>query len=123
MSGWLHRMQPGLIIGCSLFNSVMSLQNYLLVFRFRSSVLRRRGCVYNDGEGKGECREPSLPGTRHCMRHIMYNVDQQLFTHCTARQPDNTLCRIPVFDVAHELPLCYNHSKTQVSIWTFIAVQ
>ncbi|KAK4307500.1 hypothetical protein Pmani_020728 [Petrolisthes manimaculis] len=84
--------------------------------RFRSSVLRRRGCVYNDGEGKGECREPSLPGTRHCMRHIMYNVDQQLFTHCTARQPDNTLCRVPVFDVAHELPLCYNHSKTQENV-------
>ncbi|XP_042206626.1 uncharacterized protein LOC121855629 isoform X2 [Homarus americanus] len=81
--------------------------------RFRSSVLMRRECVYNDGEGGGECRELSLPGTRHCIRHIMYNVDQQLFTHCTARQPDNTLCRVPVFDVSHELPLCSQHSKTQ----------
>ena len=77
-----------------------------------SSVLVRRPCVYRDGE----CREPSLPGTRHCMRHIMYNVDQQLFTHCTARHPDNTLCRVPVFDVSHELPLCYKHSKTQVGV-------
>ncbi|XP_069160879.1 INO80 complex subunit D isoform X2 [Procambarus clarkii] len=81
--------------------------------RFRSSVLMRRGCVYNDGEGGGECRELSLPGTRHCLRHIMYNVDQQLYTHCTARHPDNTLCRVPVFDVSHELPLCSQHSKTQ----------
>ncbi|KAK8403833.1 hypothetical protein O3P69_000131 [Scylla paramamosain] len=80
--------------------------------RFMSSVLVRRPCVYRDGE----CREPSLPGTRHCMHHIMYNVDQQLFTHCTARHPDNTLCRVPVFDVSHELPLCYKHSKTQENV-------
>ncbi|XP_068217225.1 uncharacterized protein [Palaemon carinicauda] len=79
--------------------------------RFKSSVLVRRACVYDDGEGKGECGEPSLPGTRHCLRHIMYNVDQLLFTHCTARLSDNTLCRVPVVDVSLELPLCPEHSK------------
>lgn len=94
---------------------------YLFFCRFRSSVLMRRECVYSDDEGGGKCKEPSLPGTRHCIRHIMYNVDQQLFTHCTARQPDNTLCRIPVFDVSHELPLCYKHSKAQVrKLWQHI---
>ncbi|XP_069947867.1 mucin-4 isoform X3 [Cherax quadricarinatus] len=98
---------------CCLYrNSQHSQESPKIKSRFRSSVLMRRECVYNDGEG-GECRELSLPGTRHCLRHIMYNVDQQLFTHCTARHPDNTLCRVPVFDVSHELPLCSHHSKTQ----------
>ncbi|XP_071546269.1 uncharacterized protein [Panulirus ornatus] len=99
---------------CCLYRSSQTNQESPKIkSRFRSSVLMRRECVYSDDEGGGKCKEPSLPGTRHCIRHIMYNVDQQLFTHCTARQPDNTLCRIPVFDVSHELPLCYKHSKAQ----------
>lgn len=98
---------------CCLYRSSQPHQESpKLKSRFRSSVLVRRACAYHDGE----CRELALPGTRHCMRHIMYNVDQQLFTHCTARHPDNTLCRVPVFDVSHELPLCYKHSKSQENV-------
>lgn len=57
------------------------------------------------------CRQISLPCTRHCSRHIMMNCDQQLFEHCTAKFSDNTQCSIPVFDVAHELPLCPEHAR------------
>ena len=45
---------------------------------------------------------------------IMYNVDQQLFTYCTAKFSDNTQCCVPVFDVTHELPLCHEHSAKVV---------
>ncbi|XP_033217355.1 INO80 complex subunit D [Belonocnema kinseyi] len=61
--------------------------------------------------GMEGCRQISLPCTRHCSRHIMMNGDQQLFEHCTAKFSDNTQCSIPVFDVAHELPLCPEHAR------------
>jgi hypothetical protein len=57
------------------------------------------------------CHQTSLPCTRHCARHIMMNGDQLLFEHCTAKFSDNTQCCIPVFDVAHELPLCPEHAR------------
>lgn len=57
------------------------------------------------------CRATSLPCTRHCSRHIMLNADQLLFEHCTAKFSDNTQCCVPVFDVAHELPLCPEHAR------------
>ncbi|XP_015511378.1 INO80 complex subunit D [Neodiprion pinetum] len=57
------------------------------------------------------CCQISLPCTRHCSRHIMINGDQLLFEHCTAKFSDNTQCCIPVFDVAHELPLCPEHAR------------
>ena len=57
------------------------------------------------------CLQISLPSTRHCSRHIMLNSDQLLFEHCTAKFSDNTQCCIPVFDVAHELPLCPEHAR------------
>ncbi|XP_067123561.1 INO80 complex subunit D-like [Centruroides vittatus] len=41
----------------------------------------------------------------------MYNVDQLLFEHCTAKFSDNTQCCVPVFDICHELPLCPEHAK------------
>lgn len=46
---------------------------------------------------------------------IMYNVDQQLFSYCTAKFSDNTQCCVPVFDITHELPLCHEHSVKVVS--------
>lgn len=76
-----------------------------------SSVLLHRSCVYEGGSGSGVCSEPSLPGTRHCIRHITYNVDQQLFTHCSARQPDNTRCTMPAADVMQHQPLCMVHTR------------
>ncbi|XP_057339156.1 INO80 complex subunit D-like isoform X1 [Microplitis mediator] len=57
------------------------------------------------------CQLTSLPCTRHCSRHIMLNADQLLFEHCTAKFSDNTQCCVPVFDVAHELPLCPEHAR------------
>lgn len=61
--------------------------------------------------GADGCRQTSLPCTRHCSRHIMLNADQLLFEHCTAKFSDNTQCCVPVFDVAHELPLCPEHAR------------
>ncbi|XP_015591212.1 INO80 complex subunit D isoform X2 [Cephus cinctus] len=61
--------------------------------------------------GADGCRQTSLPCTRHCSRHIMLNGDQLLFEHCTAKFSDNTQCCVPVFDVAHELPLCPEHAR------------
>jgi len=46
----------------------------------------------------------------------MYNVDQQLFSYCTAKFSDSTQCCVPVFDVTHELPLCHEHSTKVVSV-------
>lgn len=61
--------------------------------------------------GMEGCQQTSLPCTRHCSRHIMLNGDQLLFEHCTAKFSDNTQCCVPVFDVAHELPLCPEHAR------------
>jgi hypothetical protein len=61
------------------------------------------------------CSSLALPCTQHCIRHIMYNVDQLLFEHCTAKFSDNTQCCVPVFDICHELPLCLEHARKRVS--------
>lgn len=60
------------------------------------------------GEG---CKRPALPCTSHCPLHIMNNSDQVLFDYCTAKFADNTQCSVPVFDIAHELPLCKEHAR------------
>lgn len=49
----------------------------------------------------------------------MYNIDQLLFEHCTAKFSDNTQCCVPVFDICHELPLCFEHGKKHVSNFFF----
>lgn len=71
-------------------------------------VDKRKCCHQQDDE---VCTRPALPYTRHCTKHIMYNVDQLLFEHCTAKFADNTQCCVPVFDMCHELPLCPEHAK------------
>lgn len=57
------------------------------------------------------CPRPALPCTSHCPLHIMNNSDQVLFNYCTAKFADNTQCSVPVFDIAHELPLCTEHAR------------
>ena len=47
----------------------------------------------------------------HCQQHIVYNSAQHVFLPCTAKFADNTQCRIPVFDIAHDLPLCIEHAR------------
>lgn len=37
-------------------------------------------------------------------------MDQKLFLPCTAKFSDNSQCRVPVFDISHELPLCKEHA-------------
>uniref|UniRef100_A0A1B6EEY6 KANL2-like probable zinc-finger domain-containing protein n=1 Tax=Clastoptera arizonana TaxID=38151 RepID=A0A1B6EEY6_9HEMI len=74
--------------------------------RSRVSMLRPQKCCLEN-----ICQRAALPCTRHCAQHIMYNVDQLLFAHCTAKFADNTQCCVPVFDITHELPLCPDHRK------------
>jgi len=77
-------------------------------------MLVKRKCSYRQGEADA-CCSLALPCTQHCIRHIMYNVDQLLFEHCTAKFSDNTQCCVPVFDICHELPLCLEHARKRVS--------
>lgn len=53
--------------------------------------------------------------TAYCYLHITLNKDQKLFHPCTAKFSDNSQCRIPVFDISHELPLCREHAWKRVS--------
>lgn len=60
------------------------------------------------------CQRKALPCTRHCVKHIMYNIDQQLFHHCSWKSDDRLQqCRVPVFDIAHPAPLCPQHARKQ----------
>ncbi|XP_046397953.1 uncharacterized protein LOC124164590 isoform X2 [Ischnura elegans] len=102
--------------------------------RSKLTMLVTRTCAYrcvdtgeSDGGESGEeekkpkaggsskansyCGSPALPCTRHCPRHVMYNVDQLLFEHCTAKFADNTQCCAPVFDVSRDTPLCPEHAR------------
>ncbi|KAJ9585816.1 hypothetical protein L9F63_020518, partial [Diploptera punctata] len=76
----------------------------------KMTMLVKRLCSYRKGETDA-CSNLALPCTQHCVRHIMYNVDQLLFEHCTAKFSDNTQCCVPVFDICHELPLCLEHAR------------
>ncbi|XP_068081444.1 INO80 complex subunit D isoform X2 [Anabrus simplex] len=78
--------------------------------RSKLTMLVKRVCSYRKGESDA-CSNLALPCTQHCVRHIMYNVDQLLFEHCTAKFSDNTQCCVPVFDICHELPLCLEHAR------------
>ncbi|KAJ6639125.1 INO80 complex subunit D [Pseudolycoriella hygida] len=56
------------------------------------------------------CTSDSLALTAYCFLHITLNTDQRLFHPCTAKFADNSQCRVPVFDISHELPLCREHA-------------
>lgn len=68
-------------------------------------VVRPHACI------AAKCQLPALPCTQYCSFHIMRSADQVLFHHCTAKFADNTQCSTPVFDMAHELPLCAEHAR------------
>ncbi|XP_060075914.1 INO80 complex subunit D-like [Ylistrum balloti] len=76
------------------------------IYKVRGLV-ERQCCHKNDEEV--QCENDVLPYANHCLKHIMYNVDQQLFDYCTAKFADNTQCCVPVNDFKHELPLCMEH--------------
>ncbi|XP_074653180.1 INO80 complex subunit D-like isoform X2 [Tubulanus polymorphus] len=63
-----------------------------------------------------QCTGQVLPYANHCRKHIMYNVEQQLFDYCTAKSTDNTQCCDPVFDIRHDFPLCPKHAKAIDSV-------
>lgn len=113
------------IIQCCLFtvtgsvvkefmNKLVSLVHLTRACRSKLTMLVKRMCSYRKGEADA-CSSLALPCTQHCIRHIMYNVDQLLFEHCTAKFSDNTQCCVPVFDICHELPLCLEHARKRVS--------
>lgn len=79
----------------------------------QSRMFAKHHCIFQRGKPDA-CTASALPCTRHCARHIMYNVDQLIFEHCTAKFPDNTQCCVPVFDISHELPLCAEHTRKRV---------
>lgn len=87
------------------------LVNY--IYRSKVTMLVKRKCSYQKGESDA-CTSLALPCTQHCIRHIVYNVDQLLYEHCTAKFSDNTQCCVPVFDICHELPLCPEHARKRV---------
>lgn len=47
----------------------------------------------------------------HCQKHIVLSAGKELFFPCTAKFADNTQCRVPVFDITHDLPLCLEHAR------------
>lgn len=61
------------------------------------------------------CSNAALAMTAYCYLHITLNKDQKLFHPCTAKFSDNSQCRVPVFDISHELPLCREHAWKRVS--------
>uniref|UniRef100_A0A182UBJ7 Uncharacterized protein n=1 Tax=Anopheles melas TaxID=34690 RepID=A0A182UBJ7_9DIPT len=56
------------------------------------------------------CTNSALVMTAHCYDHITEDTEQCLFQRCTAKFSDNSQCRVPVFDVSHELILCKEHA-------------
>lgn len=62
------------------------------------------------------CSNTALAMTAYCYLHITLNKDQKLFYPCTAKFSDNSQCRVPVFDISHELPLCREHAWKRVCL-------
>ncbi|PNF20232.1 hypothetical protein B7P43_G16187 [Cryptotermes secundus] len=103
-----HPSQAALFVRSSQHGK--SCHSHMRHNRSKLTMLVKRMCSYRKGEADA-CSSLALPCTQHCIRHIMYNVDQLLFEHCTAKFSDNTQCCVPVFDICHELPLCLEHAR------------
>lgn len=61
-----------------------------------------------------ECHKPALPFTRHCKKHILYNVDQLLFERCAAKSTTSPLtqCSNATFCIEKDRkPLCTDHQR------------
>lgn len=61
------------------------------------------------------CQYPAIPCTRHCFKHILRNVDQLLFEHCSARTNQGP-CTNAVFNVRNVLPLCFEHLYSKETV-------
>uniref|UniRef100_A0A182VYR2 Zf-C3Hc3H domain-containing protein n=1 Tax=Anopheles minimus TaxID=112268 RepID=A0A182VYR2_9DIPT len=76
---------------------------------------KRRQTELNKASEKAICTSEGCPKaalvmTSHCYDHITEEAQQCLFQRCTAKFSDNSQCRVPVFDVSHELILCKEHA-------------
>uniref|UniRef100_A0A2Y9D2B8 Zf-C3Hc3H domain-containing protein n=2 Tax=Anopheles gambiae TaxID=7165 RepID=A0A2Y9D2B8_ANOGA len=76
---------------------------------------KRRQAELNKQSEKTPCAHEGCPNsalvmTAHCYDHITEDTEQCLFQRCTAKFSDNSQCRVPVFDVSHELILCKEHA-------------
>ncbi|KAK6970397.1 hypothetical protein BgiMline_026049 [Biomphalaria glabrata] len=72
--------------------------------------LKKKKVCCNKSEKEGQCQNLCLPYANHCIKHITYNINQQLFDFCTAKFANNVQCCLPSFDLRHELPLCQEHA-------------
>lgn len=76
--------------------------------------LRKGTCCFIGGDDDQRCHRPALPFTRHCTQHILYNVDQLLFSRCSAKCRNTwTQCTNATFDVEREEPLCDMHLREE----------
>ncbi|KAI9584898.1 uncharacterized protein LOC119634678 [Glossina fuscipes] len=66
------------------------------------------------------CKAWSLEMGSHCPKHIVHNGVQQIFAPCTAKFADNTQCKMPAFDVTHNLPLCSVHARKRIAYNRFV---
>lgn len=76
----------------------------------RQVTLKRNGGVAQPKCQRQGCDQVALLATTHCYQHITDNAEQRLFQQCTAKFSDNSQCRVPVFDISHELILCREHA-------------
>ncbi|XP_062554754.1 uncharacterized protein LOC134219864 isoform X2 [Armigeres subalbatus] len=76
----------------------------------REQTLKRNGGVEQPKCQRSGCNQVALLATTHCYQHITDNTEQRLFQQCTAKFSDNSQCRVPVFDISHELILCREHA-------------
>lgn len=76
----------------------------------RQVALKRNGGVAQPKCQRQGCDQVALLATTHCYQHITDNTEQRLFQQCTAKFSDNSQCRVPVFDISHELILCREHA-------------
>ncbi|XP_050545963.1 INO80 complex subunit D-like isoform X2 [Daktulosphaira vitifoliae] len=63
------------------------------------------------------CHNSAIPCTRHCFKHILRNVDQLLFEHCSARTNQGP-CTNTVFNIRNVQPLCFEHLYSKISVQT-----
>uniref|UniRef100_A0A182P818 Potential DNA-binding domain-containing protein n=1 Tax=Anopheles epiroticus TaxID=199890 RepID=A0A182P818_9DIPT len=75
---------------------------------------RRQAEISKESEkiicGHEGCTNAALVMTSYCYDHITDDTEQCLFQRCTAKFSDNSQCRVPVFDISHELILCKEHA-------------
>uniref|UniRef100_A0A1B0CC88 KANL2-like probable zinc-finger domain-containing protein n=1 Tax=Lutzomyia longipalpis TaxID=7200 RepID=A0A1B0CC88_LUTLO len=91
-------------------------QRSVVVARKRLTEVKKKCCVAN-------CENDSLALTAYCYLHITQNTEQKLFYPCTAKFADNSQCRVPVFDICHELPLCREHAWKRDNYKRMLEVQ